>query len=1078
MLKISLFGTPRINYENETIRLKRRKSLALLCYLVMKPQAIGRDSLATLLWGDYDNERSRSELRVSLWEINKALGEEWLIVNRDTVQINPDMPLWLDVRAFREAVEAPLTHQHHPDEICVACLPHYETAYELYTDDFLAGFSISGCAEFDDWQLVEAEALRLNCWNALQKLVLGNCALQQIDAGMQYAQRWLALDSFNEEAHRSVMALQMWAGNKTAALQHYHTCEQLLADELGIAPSEETTLLYHNLKTGILPDVPFIYYDLPDAESHARHNLPPQPNPFRGRSAEVAQLVTNLQHDDCRLLTLTGLGGSGKTRLAVHTARQMTAHFADGVFFVSLMGAFNEYAILADIADNIGFQFSINEDPLIQLLNYLAPKHMLLLLDNFEHLLEHVGLVEQILAQAPRIKIMTTSRLPLTLKTEWTFTIEQMVEGAEQLFIDSALRVDTYFAPNDDDRALITEICQQLAGMPLAIELAATWVRVLSLAEILDEVRQNVELLMSEWADIPERHRNLQATFDYSWGLLNEPQQQALAKLAIFPSSFNYEAAKAVTGVPLRILSTLAAQALIKRNAEGRYELHALIRQFALLKLREYDTLYDNVGNAFILYMNQFLVSQYEGLAGERVMEAKSRIVQEFDSVRSAVALAMEKGKITQFYDSLPTLKLFYDFQSWVKEGSAFFERMAKAAPQDERFTLRAKVFWVRYLRYTDNYPLARSITEAIIENPPPVPSDIAFAYYNMANMHFQSDFDLAMRYIKQGLDIYEELNDSLGIGMMLCLAVETLTQKGELEQALEYSKRASQVLLPLGRTMQFAFLQTTLCLLHSYLGDLETALTHGRLALELYEEFNNKERILRAQLFIAHVMNRMGDYANAKTLLEESIAHAKAINAGETLAHALTEYGINAYYRKDFAHAVQVYEEIIILSQKLGMDYIIDTTKVNLASALTELKDHTRAETLLLQALAGFEAVGSDYGVICVNAALGKNYVGFGQYDKAEQTLKRSIQLAEQLQMTVDWLTAIFYLGVLRFHQQQYENALKIVSFVIHHQATESQIREEANEYHKKIVVALGQEQARQLMAQATDAPIQQWLD
>lgn len=1078
MLKIHLLGAPYITFNETAIRMKRRKSLALLCYLVMRPHAIARDTLASLLWGDHDNERARSELRVALWEVNKALGTDWLIVNRDNVQINPEKTFWLDVQAFREQIEAPLSHQHRPDEICVACMPHYEAAYQLYIDDFLAGFTVSNSPEFDDWQLVEAEALRMNYSAVLHKLVLGSSALQRIQAGLEYTQRWLALDAFNEEAHRYMMSLQIWSGNKTAALQHYRTCEQLLADELGIEPSEQTTTLYNNLKDGILPNVPFIYYDLPDEPAHSHSNLPPQPNPFRGRSAEVAQLVANLQHDDCRLLTITGLGGVGKTRLAIYTARQMLPHFADGVFFVSLGGVFDSYGIMTEIAESIGLQFTANDDLQTQLFKHLEARQMLILLDNFEHLLAYIELVERMLACAPKLTIMATSRLPLSLKAEWIFTLDQMTEGAEQLFIDIAIRADTYFAPDDDAHTRIKAICQRLAGVPLAIELAATWVRVLSLPEILAEVEQNVELLMTEWADIPERHRDLQATFDYSWNLLDQSQQMALAKLAIFPSSFSYETARAVTGVSLRVLSTLAAQVLVKRNAEGRYELHTLIRQFALAKLRQYPANYEEVTLAFIAHFNQFLVGQYVGLIGERVVDAKAAIVREIDSVRAAFVLAFEKDAVTALYDALPTLNLFYDFQSWIEEGKTLFERLTQVAPHDEAFTARAKVFFVRYLRFSDNYPLARSIVEQLVETAGGASADKAFAYYNMANLLYHTDFDSAMRYITQALEIYQQLHDAHGMGMTLCLAVETLTQKGELEQALDYSERASKILSPLGRTMQFAFLQTALCLLHSYRGDLEAALKHGSLAVELYQTFNNKERFLRAQLFVAHVMNRKGDYADAKALLEGNIAEARAINAGETLAHALTEYGINAYYRQDYVCAVQVYEEIIALSEKLGMDYIIDTTKVNLASALTALREYSRAESLLLQALEAFETIDSEYGIICVNAGLGKNYICAGQYEKAEQALQRSIQLAERSQMTVDWLTAIFYLGMLRFHQKQYENALKIVGFVIHHQATESQIREEANDYHKKIVVALGQEQARHLLAQATDSSIQQWLD
>lgn len=1077
MLNVSLLGAPRLKLSETSVRMKRRKSLALLSYLVMKRQTIARDTLAALLWGDHEHERARSELRIALWEINKTLGEDWLIVNRDSVQVNPDKPVFVDVHEFRREAEAPHAHPHHAAEICVACLPHYEAAYKLYTDDFLAGFSIAGCPEFDDWQLLEAESLRQNYWNILQKLVWGNCALQELKSGIRYTQRWLELDSFNEEAHRWLMALQAWGGNKAGVVQQYQLCQQILNDELGVQPSDETTSLFENLKAGILPDVPFIYYDVPDSVADVRHNLPPQPNPFRGRSEEVAQLIVNLQQENCRLLTLVGLGGAGKTRLAIHTARQMTANFTDGVFFVSLMGVFTEYAIITEIADSIGLQFNTAEDIQVQLLRHLAAQKMLLILDNFEHLIEHVRLIDQILTQAPQVKMLVTSRLPLMLKLEWTFTIDQMVEGAEQLFIDSAVRADTHFVPTDDDRATIAAICQQLAGMPLAIELAATWVHVLSLPEILAEVRQNVELLTSEWADIPERHRNLQATFDYSWGLLDTNQQQALLRLAIFPSSFSYESARVVASVSLNVLSGLAARALVKRNAAGRYQLHELIRQFALLKLRQMPAEHQTVMDAFIKHINQALVRHYDGLAGERVVETKASIVQEIDSVRAAFALALESGQAQLLYEALPTLHLFYDYQSWTEEGRALFERLAKIAPPNEALAVRAQVYWARFLRFTGNYEMARSILTPIVEAAPAYAPEMAIAHYSMANLYFQDNFDLAMHHARQAIEINEELNDALGLGMALCLSAEMLTQKGELDGALAQSKRAAEVLLPLGQSMQFAFLQTTLCLIHSYRGDLDTALVHGRLAVELYKRFNNIDRVLRAQLFVAHVLDRMGSYDDAQAILDETITSARAVNASETLAHALTEYGINAHYRKDYQQAVETHEEVIALSQKLSMGFMVDTAKVNIASSLIELGEYARAERLLLQAKAQFESMESDYGIICVTALMGKGYSLNGEYTKAEQALRQSIELAEKGQMTVDWLTGVMYFGLLRYQQQEYESALQLINFVMEHPATENQVREEASEYHRKIVLALGQEQARQLLIRVDANGIWRWL-
>jgi len=567
MLKLFLFGTPHIIYDDQPIKLARRKALALLCYVAMHPQPLARDTLATLLWGELDQERARAELRVSLWGMNKAIGDDWFITTRDTVQMNPDKPLWIDVREFESLIAIPKTHTHHPNEVCVMCLSPYEKAVALYTNDFLAGFGISGAPDFDDWMITQAEALRVPYHTALKKLVLGYSAQNQHDTAQKYAQRWLALDPFNEEAHRLMMCLQAWMGNKTGALGAYQACEQVLADELNIKPSPETADLYEAIKAGNTPDLPMIYYDLPDSSAHIPHNLPPQPNPFRGRSAEIGQLTAQLRDEHCRLVTIVGLGGTGKTRLAVHIARQELAQFVDGVYWVSLLGISDRDALIAVIAQTIGFQFSSSADALGQLQAYLAPKTMLIVLDNFEQLSAHADSLDTLLQHAPRLKLVVTSRTALNRKAEWVFTLNHMTDGAEQLFTDTARRIDRHFSPTDDDLSTIRAICDHLARMPLAIELAATWVRVLALAQILDEIRQNLRELGTDWADMPDRHRSLSATFDYSWHLLSPPDQQALAKLAIFPAHFGYDRAKTVTAVSLMTLSRLVGHGLVYHTA-------------------------------------------------------------------------------------------------------------------------------------------------------------------------------------------------------------------------------------------------------------------------------------------------------------------------------------------------------------------------------------------------------------------------------------------------------------------------------------------------------------------------------
>ncbi len=1066
MLKIFLFGTPRISLYDKPIKISRRKALALFCYLAMRDQPISRDALSNLLWSDYDPERARADLRVSLCAINKAIGDDWLVVDRDTIRISPEKPIWLDVLAFQTAVQIPLTHQHHPDEVCMACLPHYEAAYQLYTDDFLAGFTVPNVAEFEDWQLMQTEMLRLSYQQVLRKLVLGYSALQQLDAAMQYGQRWLGLDLFNEEAHRYMMCLQAWTGNKTGALQQYLTCQQILLDELGVEPSDETNQLYQDLKDGILPSFPIIYYD--EITPTTPHNLPPQPNPFRGRSDEVAQLIANLKNDDCRLLTLTGLGGSGKTRLACHTARQVFAFFPDGIFFVPLVGVFNRYAILTKIADAIGFQFVEGDLQETQLFTYLSSKQLLLILDNFEHLLEHVSLVEQILQQVSTVKLLITSRIPLNLKAEWVFTVDRMTEGAEQLFLDSALRVEQRFELNQSE--IIQQICEQLAGLPLAIELAATWVSVLSLPEILQEVQQNKEALETNWHDIPERQRSLQDNFEYSWRLLNSTNQQALASMAIFSGNFSYPAAKAVADVRISSLATLAAQGLIKRNAQGLYDLHILIRQFALNKLRQSPEQYMTVVLAFIRYVNQLLVDHLPELRGEGMLAAKNSLQLEFNSIRAACMLALEHQQAHLMLDALPTLALFYDIQGYYQEALMIFQQFSHAKPHHDLLSVRAKIYWGRFARLLGDYSLAKTLLLQVLEQARMFPYELASAYIQLYHVLYNQDHQQALSYAQKALEIFDELNLPLEKGMVLRAFAEIKTHIGLTDEAILDAQQALNLLRPLGDIFELAPIYRTLSRLYIYQGNYDDALVAGQKSVALYKQFDFKNQLIRSQTILASIYNRTSEYEQAQIILQEAIALAEQLQLDETLMYALLEYGTNAYYRKTYQDAIDALEQALQLSQKLNMEMFSNYLKINLSNVLLDMAQYDRAKSLILQAVPAFEAAKNYYGVVVGNNMLVKYLLATQQIEEAHILLKSNIHLANQYQLTVNWLTAICYLGELYYMLGQSENALRLIDFVIQHDSTESAIREEAIDYRDKITLALGKEQVKKLLMKPVD--------
>ncbi|HSB65789.1 MAG TPA: helix-turn-helix domain-containing protein, partial [Anaerolineales bacterium] len=316
-------------------------------------------------------------------------------------------------------------------------------------------------------------------------------------------------------------------------------------------------------------------------------NLPVFPTPLIGRQREVEELSQLLLDPQCRMLTLVGPGGIGKTRLAIETVSLMVDTFADGVYFVPLASVTATRFLVPVIADVIGFAFesSSRADPKSQLFDYLKEKQVLLLMDSLEHLLVEPGieLLAEFLADTSRVRLLTTSRESVGLQGEWVFEVEGLPvpinEIAEnniqntsvELFLQRARRANVRFNPTTKDYSAIVRICQLVDGMPLGIELAAAWVRTLACDEIAREIESGLDFLSVTTRDLPKRHRSMRAVFNQSWSLLTEDEQTILFRLSEFRGGFSREAAEVVAGTTVTALSLLVTKSLIRRNGSGRY---------------------------------------------------------------------------------------------------------------------------------------------------------------------------------------------------------------------------------------------------------------------------------------------------------------------------------------------------------------------------------------------------------------------------------------------------------------------------------------------------------------------------
>lgn len=967
VLKVRFLGGFELVFDGDPIRMiKTQKAKGLFAYLIMNPKVpLARERVAALFWPDQPIEKAAHSLRQALSTLRKGIPhfDTFCHVDRHQLMCQQIPQLEVDVFQFESA-----------------CQARQETAVSLYKGAFLEGFHINHSVEYETWLLRQREQWRTQLLTLLEHLANDANQQNRSDDAKKYLTQLIDLDPWHESAYQNLMRLLATQGEFNRALVLFQTLKDRLQDGLAIEPMESSYKLLEKIQAA--------------RERQSNRQLPNLLSLFVGREAELQQLERLLMGENGRLITILGSGGVGKSSLALQLARRLEGQFLNGAFYVPLASLNDPHLIPREIATAVKFKAQHNQSFDQQLVTFLGNREMLLILDNFEHLLPGRQFVATLLKETNDISIVVTSREPLNLQPEHRIhlvglpypTHDKTTQNGTpyasfQLFVAQAQKINGAFQPEKYTEEILT-ICRLLEGMPLGVELAAAQIETQTVPEILRAISDNFNSLQKDWGDRPDRHHSLHAVFRHAWQQLTNPQQIILGGLSVFRGGFDLTAAREVAQATRQDLNQLLNKSLIHRTGQSatRYHLHPVVQQYAAEAVAS-----STLDSARLAHASTYLqlvqsFQENDGYGIENLESTMQQLELELDNVRQAWRTAVLQTNIPLLAPALISMSKLYAGQSWFREGADIFswtvEQLAPHFADDH--PNEDKIFWGHLNGFT--------------------------------------------------------------AGLFLYLS--------EAQTAKAFAERSITILNPLPAMDELAYAWNMLGIARLYQGDFAAAIDALETSKQTYAKTNSFGQMLGPLINLGSVYQRIGEYEKGLNSLMEAYDISQKSNDRRGSAHLLNNIGGILFSMGRLKEATDYFERCNTLCEETGYPMVQASAHLNLAEL--QLKMNTgndeKIKGHLESGLSLSQTIGDKQKIARAHKLYADYWIQKNAFEQAHHALQEGIKIVWQVKAMPTVFELLLGFATYFIKTKQTVMAQKILSVIVTYDGVPQHIQKQAN--------------------------------